>query len=50
MIVAVNDKPVNNSLDLYRILDQFKAGDTVTLTIHRNGIEKKVPVTLRVLE
>ncbi|MGE5193101.1 MAG: S1C family serine protease [Deltaproteobacteria bacterium] len=49
LIVAVNGKVVDNSLDLYRILDQFKAGDTVTLTISRDGVEKNVPVTLRVL-
>jgi S1-C subfamily serine protease len=50
LIVAVNGKPINNSIDLYRILDQFKAGDKVTLTINRNGVDKQVPVTLRVLE
>jgi S1-C subfamily serine protease len=49
LIVAVNGKPVHNSLDLYRILDPFKAGDTVTLTVSREGVEKNVPVTLRVL-
>ncbi len=50
LIVAVNGKPVKNSLDLYRILDQFKAGDTVTLTVNRDGIEKNIPVTLQVLQ
>jgi S1-C subfamily serine protease len=50
LIVAVNGKPVNHSIDLYRILDQFKAGDTVTITINRNGVEKQVPVTLKVLD
>lgn len=50
LIVAVNDKPVKNSIDLFRVLDQFKAGETVMLTILRDGVEKKVAVTLRVLE
>jgi S1-C subfamily serine protease len=50
LIVAVNGKPVNHSIDLYRILDQFKAGETVTITINRNGVEKQVPVTLKVLD
>jgi S1-C subfamily serine protease len=50
LIVAVNDKPVNNSLDLYRVLDQFKAGDSVTVTVSRDGTEKKIPVTLQVLD
>jgi S1-C subfamily serine protease len=49
LIVAVNGKPVRNSLDLYRLLDPFKAGDTVTLTVSRDGVEKNVAVTLRVL-
>jgi S1-C subfamily serine protease len=49
LIVAVNGKPVKHSLDLYRILDQSKVGDTVTVTVNRDGIEKTVPVTLQVL-
>ena len=49
LIVAINAKPVRNYLDLYRILDRFKAGDTVTLTIQREEGEKQIPVTLRVL-
>jgi S1-C subfamily serine protease len=50
LIVAVNGKPVKHSLDLYRSLDQSKAGDTLTLTVSRDGIEKNVPVTLQVLQ
>jgi S1-C subfamily serine protease len=50
LIVAINDKPINNSLDLYRVLDQFKAGDTVTVTVHRDSGEKKIAVTLQVIE
>ncbi len=49
-IVAINGKTVNNAIDYYRILDQLKAGDTVKLTINRDGVEKTVPVTLEVLE
>jgi S1-C subfamily serine protease len=49
LIVAVNGKLVRNSLDLYRNLDPMKAGDTVTLTVSRDGVEKNIPVTLRVL-
>lgn len=49
LIVAVNGKAVNNSIDLYRILDQFKAGDKVTLKIQREEEEIEVPVTLEVL-
>ena len=50
LILAVNGKAVNNTRDLYRILDQFKAGDVVTLTIHRDESEMKVAVPLEVLE
>jgi S1-C subfamily serine protease len=49
LIVAVNGKPVRNSLDLYRILDPYKASDTVTLTVSRDGVENNVPVTLQIL-
>jgi S1-C subfamily serine protease len=49
LIVAVNGKPVRNSLDLYRILDPYKASDTVTLTVSRDGVESNVPVTLQIL-
>lgn len=50
LIVAVNGKPIHDSLDLYRILDQFKAGDTVTMTVRREGGDVELPVTLKVLE
>src|SRR5262245_13738344 len=39
LIVAVNGKAVSRALDLYRILDQNKAGDKVTLKIHRDDRE-----------
>jgi S1-C subfamily serine protease len=50
LILAVNDKPVNHTLDLYRILDQYKAGDVVRLTVHRDDREIQVPVTLEILD
>jgi S1-C subfamily serine protease len=50
LIVAVNGKPVRNSLDLYRLLDQYKAGDAVELTVQRDDGEKTVRVTLGVIE
>jgi S1-C subfamily serine protease len=49
LIVAVNDKPIRTSIDLFRILDQYKAGDKVTLTVRREGAEVVIPVTLNVL-
>lgn len=49
LIIAVNGKEVGNSVDLYRILDQYKAGDILTLTIVRDDKEKKLEVSLKVL-
>jgi S1-C subfamily serine protease len=49
LIVAVNGKEVSNSIDLYRILDQYKAGDVLTLTIIRDRTTKTVDVPLKVL-
>lgn len=50
LILAVDGKAVNNTRDLYRLLDQFRAGDVVTLTIHRDDSVMKVVVRLDVLE
>lgn len=50
LIVAVDGKPVRGTLDLYRILDQCKAGETVTVTVRREKGEIELPVTLKVLE
>jgi S1-C subfamily serine protease len=46
LIVAINDKPVEKVNDYYDLLEQYKNGDTVTLTILRNGEEEKVQATL----
>jgi S1-C subfamily serine protease len=50
LIVAVNDQPVRSTVDLFRALDQFPAGASVTVTVRRGETEKKLPVTLRVLD
>lgn len=50
LIVAVAGRTVRNSLDLFRILDQFKAGDTVKVTVERDGGNLDVSVTLKVLD
>lgn len=46
VIVAVGDKPVSNFLDLRRALRAFEPGDSVEMTIIRDGKEQKVPVRL----
>jgi S1-C subfamily serine protease len=46
VIIAVNDRPVVKANDLFDILESFKIGDTVTLTIVRDEEEMKVQATL----
>ena len=46
VIVAADGKTITTSDDLTEIRDQHKAGDTISMTIHRNGQEKTVEVTL----
>lgn len=50
LIVAIDGKPVIDSLDLYRLLDQHKAGETVTVAVERVAGRQDLKVTLRVLE
>jgi S1-C subfamily serine protease len=49
IVTAVNGKSVRSGNDLFSALDEFKVGDTVTLTILRDGVEKKLPLVLQVL-
>jgi S1-C subfamily serine protease len=46
VIVALDGKPINDSSDLRSALEQYKPGDTVTLTIVRNDHRMDVKVTL----
>jgi S1-C subfamily serine protease len=46
VIVAVNDKPVEKANDFFDILEKYKIGDTVTLTVLRRGEEEKIQATL----
>jgi S1-C subfamily serine protease len=46
VIVAIDDKPVEKANDFFDILEQYKIGDTVTLTILRDGEQKQVKATL----
>lgn len=45
-IIAVNDRPVRSVNDLLDVLEQQKVGDTVPVTVMRDGQEQKVSVTL----
>ncbi len=46
VITAIDDKPVVKANDFFDILEKYKNGDTVTLTILRDGEEEKVEATL----
>jgi len=47
LITGINDKPVTNLNDLFRILDAHRIGDTVGVQIQREGRELQVDVTLQ---
>ena len=47
IITQVNDKPVQSQRDLSATLDEHKVGDTVTLTVIRDGKPRQLPVTLQ---
>jgi S1-C subfamily serine protease len=50
VIVALDGKPLNSAKDLYAALEHRKVGDTVTLTIEREGERQDVEVTLQELK
>jgi S1-C subfamily serine protease len=50
VIVAINGKAVNNGNDLFTVMDRLHIGDTVPVTIIRNGQRQDVKVTLDALE
>ncbi len=47
VIVAVDGKPVSSSDDLFAIFDQHEVGDTITLTVQREGRRVEKSVTLQ---
>lgn len=46
VIIAVDTKPVKSSLDLLRILEKYKIGDTVELSFTREGEKQQVQLVL----
>ena len=46
LIVALEDKEIGSITDLTRALRAYKAGDTVTITVIRDGIRMDLEVTL----
>ncbi|MGC1276461.1 MAG: trypsin-like peptidase domain-containing protein [Planctomycetaceae bacterium] len=49
LIVAADETTIESTNDLYAFLETKSVGDTVTLTIFREGDALKVPVTLQLL-
>ena len=45
-ITAVDRHPITSVKDLHTVLEKYKVGDTVTVTILRDGQQQRVPVTL----
>jgi S1-C subfamily serine protease len=46
VITAIGGEPINSSKDIFTHLEGREVGDTVMLTIRRNGQQKEVSVTL----
>ena len=46
VIIAVDGKTVTNYEELKAEKDQHEAGDTITLTVSRDGIDLEIPLTL----
>ncbi|MDE7363486.1 MAG: trypsin-like peptidase domain-containing protein [Ruminococcus sp.] len=46
VVIAINDETVTNMEELNNIKNKFKAGDSITLTIYRDGEDIDIPLTL----
>jgi S1-C subfamily serine protease len=46
VIVAIDRKTIKNSKDVYSVLGQHQPGDTITVTVLRDGARQDVQVTL----
>lgn len=49
-ILAVNGKPVKNYNDLRDALEQFQIGESVRLTLFRDGVEQELSIALEAVE
>jgi S1-C subfamily serine protease len=50
VIIGIDDHKIASYDDLYNTLDNHKVGDTVTVTVERNGQKRKVKLTLMRLD
>jgi len=46
LIVAVNDEPIKSNSDLYLVLEKYKPGDLIRVTVKRNNDLKALSITL----
>ncbi|MCB0636499.1 MAG: PDZ domain-containing protein, partial [Lewinella sp.] len=46
VIIAVNGESIASNSDLYLALEQYRAGDTVTVTVRRGKRQLEVPIEL----
>ena len=49
-IVAIDGKQIDSTNDLFLLLEQYKAGDTVTMTVLRDRKREQVKITLEALK
>jgi len=47
LIIAMNDHPIKDINDLFRVLDMHKIGDELTVTILRAGKELDLKIVLQ---
>ncbi len=47
VIIGINDEPIKTMDELNTIKNKFKAGDTITLKINRDGTDMDVSLTLQ---
>ena len=47
VIIAINDEAITNYDELNNAKEQYKAGDTITITITRNGEDMQIPLVLQ---
>ncbi|MCH7701204.1 MAG: trypsin-like peptidase domain-containing protein [Planctomycetes bacterium] len=49
LIVAIDGKPITNNNDLFKSLDSHKVGDTISISVIRDGDEQELSLTLQSL-
>ena len=46
-IIAINGQDVKSAADYYAIIGALKTGDTATVTVRRNGVDRDIKITLK---